>query len=367
MNNDSRIVEFSQGKSSAEQLERELEAARRIYEQKIWLSSFNFQNAINATKELQQFVSEYASSFNPETLNWIDNLLQKLAAIQDTSAKFHTWLNAQFQLPEALTQNTILQQKTKSGAVHFTGELENCIQLLKQSPAITDSRMHAKEYNENIKEIFAQLSIKKHLLAAFSNDFNLQKWQKLKREFVLPYFSVNAYAGAAQKQTNSPHPLLHQQLRKLRDTFCERKNLPIYMVAGSKTLDEMAEFLPQNLDELAKINGFGPAKLNAYGEQFLTIIRQYCMENNLESRLKDKIQSRKKTETKAETKAPKIDTKAESFRLYKEGKRWLILPRERNLIPQTIEGHLAHYLSKGEIPIEELIGMEKVSINRTVN
>ena len=61
---------------------------------------------------------------------------------------------------------------------------------------------------------------------------------------------INAYAGAEQKRSEAAHPVLHQQLRKLRDSICSKKDLPIYMVAGSLTLNEMATYLPQTIDEL---------------------------------------------------------------------------------------------------------------------
>ncbi|MCB0739927.1 MAG: HRDC domain-containing protein, partial [Chitinophagaceae bacterium] len=78
---------------------------------------------------------------------------------------------------------------------------------------------------------------------------------------------------------DSPHPVLHQQLRKLRDKICAPKNLPIYIVAGSATLDEMARYLPQTTTELKKINGFGDVKVEKYGEQFLAVIHQYTAAN----------------------------------------------------------------------------------------
>ena len=61
-------------------------------------------------------------------------------------------------------------------------------------------------------------------------------------------------------------------------------------------------------------------------------------------------------------KKKKIDTKAESFRLYKERKRVDEIAKERSLTQQTIEGHLAHYVSIGEIDIEELVSKEKISL-----
>jgi ATP-dependent DNA helicase RecQ len=59
-------------------------------------------------------------------------------------------------------------------------------------------------------------------------------------------------------------------------------------------------------------------------------------------------------------KKKKVDTKAESFRLYKEGKRVIQIAQERNLTQQTIEGHLTYYISRGEIKIDELVSREKI-------
>jgi len=139
---------------------------------------------------------------------------------------------------------------------------------LQRSPAVTDSRLHAKEYNDGVKEIFTELSIKKFLLQGFSGKFDAEAWHRRKKDFVLPLFAINAYAGVEPQKTESPHPSLHQQLRKRRDAICSKKDLPIYIVAGSRTIDEMARYLPQTLTELRKISGFGDAKIEQYGQQF---------------------------------------------------------------------------------------------------
>ena len=45
--------------------------------------------------------------------------------------------------------------------------------------------------------------------------------------------------------------------------------MPIYLIAGSATIDEMARFLPQSNEELLLITGFGKAKTDRFGKQFL--------------------------------------------------------------------------------------------------
>ena len=127
----------------------------------------------------------------------------------------------------------------------------------------------------------------------------------------------------------------------------------------------MSRYLPQTLSEIRKISGFGDAKTEKYGQQFLDIILEYCGEKNLSSLIHEK-NPKKERKVAGGEKKKKIDTKAESFRLYKEGKRVNEIAKERNLTQHTIEGHLAHYISIGEINVEELVSKEKFLLIESV-
>ena len=136
--------------------------------------------------------------------------------------------------------------------------------------------------------------------------------------------------GHRKKERTAPTRHLHQQLRKLRDNICSRKDLPIYIVAGSNTIDEMAMYLPQTLTELRKISGFGDAKIEQYGQQFLDVILAYSRETSLSSLIHEKSPKRERKERTGPAKK-KGDTHAESFRLFKEGKTMAEIAKERNL------------------------------------
>ncbi|HLG39473.1 MAG TPA: helix-turn-helix domain-containing protein, partial [Chitinophagaceae bacterium] len=356
---DQRIVEFSRRSVLSGQLQQELAAARKNYQEKLLLSTFDFRIAINNSGELQKYLIENAGSFSAETISWIEDLSGRINAIQQTADKFHSWLRSQFRQPDIPEENIALQERTIKAAAHFVKELDLVIAFLQQSVAVTDSRLHAKDYNETVKEIFGELAAKRFLLQGFSGKFDVDAWHKRRKNFVLPPFTINAYAGVAQQKTESPHPILHQQLRKLRDSICAKKDMPIYIVAGSRTIDEMALYLPQTLQELRKISGFGDAKIEHYGQQFLDMILDYCKQNKLSSLIHEKSPKRERKRNSGEKKL-KIDTKAESFRLYKEGMPLAEIAKARSLTIQTIEGHLAHYVSAGDINIEELVSREKV-------
>jgi hypothetical protein len=261
------------------------------------------------------------------------------------------------------TNEDQVQERIKAASSFFKTKLQDITGYLQKSPAVTDSRIHAKEYNDSIKEIFAQLSLKKHLIQGFDNGFNLESYQQRKRSFILPAFTVNAYSVASsQQRIESPHPVLHQQLRKLRDSICAKKDLPVYFVVTGKTLDEMTQYLPQTLDELQQISGFGKAKIESYGQQFLDIILEYSEQHGLSSLIHERSPKRERKTDSTKSKDHKPDTKAASFELYKAGRSVGEIAHERKLTIQTIEGHLAHYIREGEINIEELVTREKLVI-----
>ena len=60
-----------------------------------------------------------------------------------------------------------------------------------------------------------------------------------------------------------------------------------------------------------------------------------------------------------EKKQSKPNTKEASFNLYKEGKSAFEIAKERGFAITTIEGHLAHYVSLGMIPVSQFVSKEK--------
>jgi PIF1-like helicase/Helix-turn-helix domain/HRDC domain/Helicase len=373
---DARIVEFSQRSASSGQLQQEFAIAKKHYQQTVLLTTFDFAVAIISGKELMEYLLEHTSSFNSESFTWTEELLDKMDKLQETAKRFQNQLQYLFQQAESPEKNQPLQERIHAAAGYFATEIGSLIQFIQQSPAVTDSRLHSKEYNDSTKEVFAQLAMKKFMLESFNGEFDLEAFHRRKQKFVLPSISINAYAGASQKRTDTPRPILHQQLRKIREIICAKKDLPIYIVAGSNTIDEMALYLPQTLAELRKISGFGDAKVKQYGQQFLDVIIAYSKENDLSSLIHEKSPKRERKSLpadkqdrkelpeersiKSSTGKKKGDTHAESFRLFKEGKTMAEIAKERNLAVSTIESHLARFVKCGDIKIDELVSREKL-------
>jgi ATP-dependent DNA helicase RecQ len=64
-----------------------------------------------------------------------------------------------------------------------------------------------------------------------------------------------------------------ERLRAHRAQVARTRGVPAYVVAFDRTLLEMATRPPRSRDELLAVHGMGPARVDAYGEGFLEVLR----------------------------------------------------------------------------------------------
>lgn len=355
--NDKQIVEHERNKIPVEELEFQLNESRNQFRTYVLNQLFDFRTGIGHVSRLLREVENVASSFNNDTIPYLKDVLMQIQSIQSVADKFQNQLY-KIMLSYPVNED-YLSERLTAAADFFKVKIANLLETLRESPATTDSRENARDYNDQLRNFFGFMAQKQHILRSLKQPFMVEDFFILKNTFLLPDFTVNAYAktGAA-KVTTSRNPKLFNQLITLRNKLCEPGDLPIYLVAGSKTLVEMSDYLPLTEKDLLKINGFGPAKVEKYGEQFLNIIQKYCAENNLTSQMSEK------TDTKPEKKEKKEKKeKGESHRLtlsmFKEGKTIDQIAIERGLAVSTICTHLSSFISSGLLNIDKFISADK--------
>ncbi len=168
------MLSFHKEVHPGSQLQEELAIARKHYQLSVLCSTFDFSDAINSCKELGEYLEEHDSSFNEEAVTWTTELLQKLEMQQETATKFQQQLQYLFQQTESPEENKPLQERIAAAAKYFAAAINNTIQFLQQSPAITDSKLYSKEYNDSIKEVFAGLALKKYMQEGFNEKFDME-------------------------------------------------------------------------------------------------------------------------------------------------------------------------------------------------
>jgi len=291
IHNDRQVVAYERDKQPVAMLEEQLSYSRKAYYRDILLSFFDFSGLSMQSKLLSARIDELQASFNKETIPYLQQVRQLLQEMDEVAVKFRLQLITVFkQYP---LREEYLQSRISAACGFFAQRAGQFLEILRKSPVSTDSRTNAGEYNEAIQQMFSDMAMKKHIIESLISDSPIEAYFAARSRFSLPHFSVNAYARSASATSDLSYPELYRLLLEERNRICEPKDLPIYLVAGSKTLYEMAEYLPQDKKELLQISGFGSIKVEKYGEIFLSIIRLYSKKHGLQSRLSERISKKR--------------------------------------------------------------------------
>jgi ATP-dependent DNA helicase RecQ len=150
-------------------------------------------------------------------------------------------------------------------------------------------------------------------------------------------------------------------LKNIRREIAEQENVPAYVIVSDATLVEIATYLPQSLDELRFISGFGDIKLARYGREFVAPVKTYAEERGLNSKIAHKSKKRdRKPRTSRENTPRNSDTRRASLELYKRDKTIAEIAAERGLSVSTVESHLSHFVQSGELDILEMVPSDKI-------
>jgi hypothetical protein len=157
--------------------------------------------------------------------------------------------------------------------------------------------------------------------------------------------------------TLSEDNALFAKLKAWRFRKARENNVPEFMILHKRAMMQIASMMPSSSKALKAIKGMGKRRVKRFGEEILRIISDHCSEN-------DK-QFSYKYEPLEETDAPrgkeKVNTRKITFDLFMSGMTLSEIAFGRNLALSTIEGHIAYYISKGELGIDRFLASDKVS------
>ena len=77
-------------------------------------------------------------------------------------------------------------------------------------------------------------------------------------------------------------PELYAMLKNLRKKLAKQLELPPYVIFQDPSLEAMATTYPVTIEEMKNIPGVGEGKAKRYGEEFCTLIKRHCEENEID-------------------------------------------------------------------------------------
>ena len=164
-------------------------------------------------------------------------------------------------------------------------------------------------------------------------------------------------------------------LKELRMDISREEKIPPYMIFGDATLKELSNRMPITKEQFLDISGVGNSKLNKYGEKFMSKIKEYIEEKNIEvtwsfNKVKnnnnisfDDVLEKEKNKNGEE----KVKSHYITVDYIKAGKSIKEVVKERELALVTVMGHIQQYISEGnevdfKIPFDEFFNDEEEEI-----
>ena len=182
---------------------------------------------------------------------------------------------------------------------------------------------------------------------------------------------INTEKSDAEKPAGPakiPDTALARELRSWRYERANEIDRPAFVVFSNAALAGIAHLRPTTLTELLKVPGVGPAKVNAYGEEIIGIVRSHLDDDDLEhggtfseaseADSQDVVSDapkKVKKEERRDDEGNKLTSVEYSYWLYKQGYTIAQIAEKRGLNPSTIEGHLVRYVASGDIDVHDFI------------
>jgi hypothetical protein len=338
--------------------------ARQIFTQQLVENIFSFEDieaainvlAFHINQQQQKLTLTTAVDGGNTAVGWVENIKQNIANDKAIGLKFSS-LVAQLMKDEGIVEkNTHLQKRITDAANHFIPKLDGYFNHIKNHPLSTEHKETSAAIDEKLNEVGLHLYTTNYYLQYCKNAFSITEFLKYKLKYSIPKFKFTCYAvnKTGVPITDTSNTELYSTLRRWRDALVLEENVPVYLIANHESLKEISTYLPLTKKDLLQISGFGKAKVDKYGDEILGAVEEYCERNGLETNMAAKAANPKK-EKKPKANNAKPDTKFVSFTLHKEGKTIEEIAKERNFTTATIEGHLAHYISLGELNVNDFV------------
>ena len=350
---DQNVITFNENAEENQPDEQVLLESERDYQLMLISEIFDFYKFLYPINRMLDIFYKNRGSIEGIIEEPLNTIKTGIANLLKVSNGFKLQLDTLLE-PKAIPESHPLLQERFNKALSYFDEKTNSIikDSFKKLTFTTDNKAVDKDLVTQLDMLEELFDTKISFFNGLKDGFNTDKFLSLRAKSV---FLGKEKPKKIRKMIidGTTNVELFELLRELRNQIANREDLVHFQVFTQKSLYSMCETLPTSKEELKEIHGMGKTRVEKYGTEILKVIISYCDENDIETSSKN---------ITLDLPKPKIktgETKLESLKLYKDGKSIDEIAVLRDLNENTIFGHLASFISSGEIKITELIDEAK--------
>ncbi len=356
---DRMIQSFEESASQNAPDENALLIAKKEFEQHLLRDLFDFKKMETSLRSLLRTIIESENVLHGGEKKMVVDVGEVIERnVYKVGLKFTPQLDKYFQNEALPSENQELIERLQKASVYFIDQLDTKISpALSAIPITTDNAEVRKKVKVRLDALKKEAHLKKACFQVCNQKFDVQAIVTANANADIDFDKITSTAKATQKSlVNIQHKELYEKLRKWRDDEAEATDIDPYMVAQVKSLIELTIVLPQSIESLKRVYGFGKKKIDKYGNEVVQIIKEYCKDQKLEGDLMTHASKKPRKE-----RAEKGASQSLSISMYKNGMSIKEISTDRNLAPSTIESHLALGIRSGDLDIKSFIDDEKLN------
>jgi ATP-dependent exoDNAse (exonuclease V) alpha subunit len=349
---DSQVISFNDSANENQPDESVLEYSQKAFQLSLIEEIFNFYDFLYPINRILDIYYKNRGSIEGKVEKPLLAIKKSVTHLLKISTSFITQLKTISEsegIPEA---SSLIQERFKKAISFFKNETDRVIiSSFAAFNFTTDNQAIEKDITKNNDYIEELLETKLLYFKGLAQGFKTHLFLDLRSKAV---FLVKEKPKKQKKTVidGTTNVELFELLRVLRNDIAQENDVIHYQIFTQKALYAMCETLPTKKSELLAINGMGKVRVEKYGSAILKVIKDFCNENDIEYNESQELFEPKKKKVK------KIDTKIQSFNLFKAGKSIEDIADERELNVNTIFGHLASFIPSGKIKITDLMSIE---------
>lgn len=390
---DDAVADFMHsGVELTDEATRQLGQLQYDYFYKLLDELFNFQYLRRDFDLVLRLLDEYFYRLYPALLEqYKEKEILFKEILTDVADKFRLQYTSLIQQASDYAGDSFLQERIGKAAAYFHVKLDSLLlSLLKTTKVETDNQTIRKRMDEALFNLRESFYLKRELMRHFvMHPFSAGEYLQAKAVITLEgsdtLFNPTMLKPGKKKRgtsaladsipTDIRYPKLYRALQEWRRQKSGELGLPAYTILKQNALICMANSMPDTMKALIDTPYFGKISAAQYGEEILAVIRQFVQNHGHELEespapiSRTELEKQLKAEAKAErekNKPPKVNTKQQTYLLYKEGKNIDDIAALRGFARTTIEGHLAHYVGEGKLPLSDFVSEEKIRRIRAV-
>jgi hypothetical protein len=341
---------------------KKIAAEKSRYHQQLMLACFNFEKLNRLldklTALLRANIGAIQISGSGDILEFQKQVVAEICVIGE---KFNRQLQGMFTDNTQPADDPVIRERLIKASCYFQDKFDAILLPYIENVAVeSDNKDVQKKINDTLKQLREETAVKLAGVGSCKDGFSPEKYLRSISAAAIDAGNIRPKAGAIiYSEGDVNHPELFEALREWRKQKAAEEGIAHYQVLHQKTIVQIAVCLPDTISALKKIKGIGKRLAEKYGEEITKIVADYREKHGIKDVALHEPTAIGLQEISEKQPRVKQDTRKLSLELFQRGLSIPQIASERGLAASTIEGHLAFFISKGELEINKVIANEK--------